>query len=158
MAIKENIYIVQVSNPNQKLAFQFMPEGVENSRSANFSGINIIGRNDDILQFNGGSETLNFSIKFYSEKEDRSDVKEKIDWLKSLTIRDGNNSEYQNVILVFGEMFLNYVWVVTNITQRPQMFDESAEYRPIYAECNISLRLDPKTNLLWSDIRSGGLQ
>lgn len=137
----------------QRLEIQFVPQGISGSRTANLQEIAIVGRNDPLYHFTSGKETLTLPLEFYSDNERHDDVKRKIDWLRSLTINNGNIGGYRNVKIIFGDLFRFEVWVVKNVKYNYTHFDGQSKFLPLRATVVLSLALDTKQNLQISDFR-----
>lgn len=147
------IYIVEVQPPFERLAFQFMPEGVSYSRTANIQSIDVVGRNNNLYQYTGGTDVLKFSLDFFSDEQNRKDVKRKVDWLKSLTMSDGGFGPARNVKIIMGDMFKNDVFIVREVDAVFSNFDNRFNYNPIRATVKLSFVLDPKKNRRLKDVR-----
>ena len=140
------LVIVELSPPFERLELQFVPREVRNPRTPNLNPVQVIGRNDDIYHYSGGRETLSFQLEFFSDEEGRADVYRKVEWLKSLTINNGYLQGYRNVKLVWGKMFKDMVFVVTNVDPKLSGFDDQNDWLPLRALVDISFNLDPKSN------------
>lgn len=150
---KDSMYIIEREYPFERLQIQFVPREVKVPRSANVSDITIVGRNDQLQQFISGKETVNIQLEFLSDQPDRRDVISKVDWLKSLTMVDGKNGRYRNVILSMGKLFQGQLWTVRSVDPTMTHLDGDADWLPIRAKVDITLKRNPKTNLRISDVR-----
>jgi len=147
------LYLLELEEPFERLELQFVPGELSMNRQADLKQIAIVGRNNNLLQYTGGSDTLNLPIEFYSDSEFRDDVISKVNWLQSLAMSDGNNGPYRNVKLVFGNLFRNEIWAVSSVSPVLSHFDDKYNFLPLRATVEIRLILDPKTNLLFDQVR-----
>lgn len=148
------LYIVELRPPFQRVEIQFYPESIDDNAKGDFQSVGIVGRNHDRLQHTGGSNEIKLPIEFLSDDASREDVKEKVRFLQSLTMRDGNNGPARNVKLVFGDLFNDQIWVITDAPVKWSHFDRNANNLPIRAKMTLTMRLDPRTNLTISDWRN----
>lgn len=148
-----NLYIVELEEPNERLEIQFVPENITTPRNANLKSVSIVGRNNDLLQYTGGQETLQMTLNFLADDDLREEVIKKVAWLKSLTMKDGNKGVYRNVKLVMGDLFKNEIWAVSSVEPTLSHLDDEHNYLPLRAVVVVKMILDPKTNLLFSDVR-----
>lgn len=145
-------FIVDVVDLSQ-IEIQFVPPEFSQPRKADLNGAKIIGRNHERLFYTGGRDTLSMVLDFYSDTENRTDVIEKIEWLRSLTMNDGNNGSFRNVKIVFGELFLYHIWAISDVTPVMSHFDSENGFLPMRAQVTLKFILDPDKNLLLSDVR-----
>lgn len=151
----DQIYILEMSAPFDRLNIQFIPE-INMSRSAKFVTIAIPNRNNDLIHYVGGTDTLSMKLDFLSDEENREDVIRKYKWLQSLAMRDGDKSGAARVKVVMGKVFRFEEWVVKSVKVKPIFFDSANKYYPIRASVDMSFMLDPDSNLLKSDVRFNG--
>lgn len=147
------IYLLELEEPFQRLELQFVPGELRMNRQADLKTIAIVGRNNNLLQYTGGSDTLNLPMEFYSDSQLRDDVISKVNWLQSLAMKDGNDGVYRNVKLVFGDIFRHEIWAVSSVAPVISHFDDEYGYLPLRAKVDVKLILDPLTNLLFEDVR-----
>jgi len=149
-----NLYIVELEDPFEKMEIQFVPENIAQPRTANLKSVNIVGRNNDLLHYTGGQETMQLTLDFLADDERRTEVIDKIRWLKSLTMKDGDNGPFRNVSLIMGDLFKNQVWAVSSVEPTMTHFDGDHNWLPLRASVVVKFILDPKTNLLFSQVRA----
>jgi len=147
------LYIVELVSPFDRVEIQFVPRELVPTRRAKLSRIGIVGRNNDLLHYTGGSDTLALALDFVSDEENREDVIQKVDFLKSLAMKDGNKGGFRNVKLVMGDLFRNEIWAIESVVPSLSHFDDDNNYLPIRASVVVNLILDPKTNRLIKDVR-----
>ena len=148
----KELFLVETSEPFDDMIIQFVPDTMNNTRKANVKSISIVGRNDDLLHYIGGSETLSFTLDMYGNNDY---VINKINWLKSLTMNDGFAGSFRNVKLVFGDMYKYSVWSLTSVNAKMGQFSKELQWGPARAQVTISLKLDPVSNRLIKDVRNG---
>ena len=150
---KGEIYILELEEPFSRLEIQFVPDELRLKRQADLISVAVVGRNNNLLQYTGGNDTLSFSIQFYSDDVNREDVIRNVNWLRSLAMKDGDSGPYRNVKIVFGDVFRNEIWAVSSVSEKLTHFDDQNKFLPLRATVDISLILDPKTNLLYEQVR-----
>jgi len=136
----------------EKLEIQFIPPSIEIQRNANYSVIQIVGRNTPQYQFLGGETRMPLTLDFYADDDARRDVELKCKWLEALCAYDGKKP-VQRVKLIFGDLFKEEMWVVQSVKYSFKLFDRVYGFRPRLGTAELSLGLDPTTNLTWADIR-----
>lgn len=149
-------HIVELEERNgvrEKLEIQFIPAGISGSRIANLQEVVIVGRNDPLLHYTSGKETLTLPLEFYSDNERHDDVKKKVDWLRSLTINNGAIGGYRNIKIIFGDLFKWEIWAVSNVNYNYTHLDGQSGFLPLRATVNLSLKLDTPENLEIDDFR-----
>lgn len=150
---EDRIFLVETMPPFERVNFQFMPENMTWNRQAKIQTIAVTGRNNDLFQYTGGSDTLNFSIDFFSDDETRSDVQTKVNFLKSLPMSDGTFGPARNVKLIMGKFLRDEVWLVRSVNTVYSNHDDRFEYLPRRATVKIQLILDPEKNRRLKDVR-----
>lgn len=151
----QRLFIVETSEPFSTMEIQFVPPTIGNSRDARLNTVAIVGRNDDILHYSGGSESLKLELDFYAGEDVKENVIDKINWLKSLTMNDGYSGAFRNVKLVFGKLFLNEVWAIKSVDSSMSHFSEKNSWLPLRAKVQLALQLDPEKNRYIEDVRNG---
>lgn len=147
------LYIVETEAPFERIEIQYVPEDLTPERKARFAGMNVIGRNNDILHYTGGEDNLPLVLDFYSTDESRSDVIGKIDWLKSLARNNGYNGKARSVKVVFGKIFRFETWVIESVVPKMSHFDPNHDWLPMRASVELSLKLDATRNFTIDDLR-----
>jgi hypothetical protein len=148
------LFIVETVPPFQQIEIQFVPTSVSNPRNATFIGIEIVGRNDELLQYISGKEKLTLNLDFLSDDPSRKDVYSKVNWLKSLTMNDGYSGQVRNVKVVWGKVWKNLVWSVMSVNPDFSFFDDANDWYPIRAKVVVELQLDPSSNQTIKDMRN----
>ncbi len=149
-------FIVELEERNgvrEKLEIQFVPSSFGGARVANLQEIVIVGRNNPLLHYTTGNETITLPLEFYSDNERHDDVKKKIDWLRSLTINNGAIGGYRNVKIIFGDLFKWEIWAVKSVNYNYSHFDGKSGFLPLRATASIMLVLDTPENLEIDDFR-----
>ena len=148
-----SVYLVELQDPFETLALQFIPNEINKTRQGNFEAVLPTGRNNPIFQYTGGNDDLSLVVVFYADDEHRESVLKKIAWLESLANSDGYNAPARRVKIVFGNVFREEKWVVKTVSTKMSDFASLYGYAPMRAEINLSLSLAPDTNLIFKDIR-----
>lgn len=149
------LYIVELAEPFSEMEIQFVPPTIGTSRDARLQNVAIVGRNDDLVHYIGGSETLNLELEFYADEKIKELVYDKVNWLKSLTMNDSNRSKIRNVKLVFGDLFKYQVWIVKSVKPTFSNFSQKDNWLPLRAKVQLSLQLDTQKNRYIKDARNG---
>lgn len=137
-----------------RLEIQYVPEEVATNRVANHGKLAIIGRNNPVYHYTGGSDSMSLELDFYSEQKDREDVMEKCSWLESLAMNDGDSKKQERILLTFGDLFkVNKIWLIKRVVCRYRQFDAKANYLPVQAYVTLDLVLDPESNLKRRDVK-----
>ena len=150
----EQLYIIELASPYERLSIQFVPPEIENSRVADVSEIKIIGRNHPRHHYTGGNEQLPLKLDFLADNALRDNVYDKVRWLQSLCMNDGLNGMYRQVKLVFGKMWRDKVWVVKSVSPKFSNFDMNYGWLPLRASVDILLELDNNDDYTLSDARN----
>lgn len=143
---------VQRNGRHESLEIQFIPSGISGQRTANLKDINVVGRNNPFVQYTGGKEIITLPLEFYSDVSLHDDVKEKIDWLRSLTINDSENG-YRRIKIIFGKLFRWEVFVVKSVSYKMSHFDGDSKFLPLRATCTLSLQIDTEEDVTIDDLR-----
>jgi len=149
----DRIFMVETLPPFERINFQFMPENLSWTRTAKIQPIAVTGRNNDLFQYTGGSDTLNFSIDFFSDEPNREDVQRKVNFLKSLAMTDAGFGPARNVKIIMGKFLRDEVWIVKSVNATYSNYDNRFEYLPIRSTVKIQLILDPERNRRIRDVR-----
>lgn len=151
--IKE-LYILAIDSPEvEALQIQYNPRQITYNRSAKVQDIAIIGRNDDLHQFTGGSTTVSFDLDFYSQEASRQDVKAKMKWLESQLYSEGERAP-SRLKLVFGELFKDEIFILKSLNISYSVFEPASNWLPLYATASLSFVRDTETDLTATDIRT----
>lgn len=150
---EKSLYIVEYNSPQERLEIQFVPPVVEYNATANQAKIDVVGRNNPLYHYINGEDDLKLSLDFHAEDEQKYEVLERVNWLLGLRYNDGRSRRKKNVLIVFGEMFLNRLWTVTSVNVKYSEFRSDAGFRPQQATVDIQFKLDPPRNIVQSDFR-----
>ncbi len=148
----EQVYIHELSDPFDRIAFQFLPMEVSWTRTGNWVNIPIVGRNNSKKQLTGGEDRLSFALDFNGMfEQDQRHCLQKMRFLQSLTVTDGYAGPGRNVKIAWGDMFRFNVWIVKSVGSRLSNF--SRDFNPLSLVIDIELELDPKENQKLYDVR-----
>lgn len=147
------LILVELTPPFERLFLQFVPKKLEPSRSADYASVLPIGRNNPLLHYTGGDNSLPLTVDFYSDDERREDVIQKVKWLESLAMNDGYESPAPKVKLIMGDVFQYEVWRVSSCKSTMEAFDQENNWLPMRASVKLQLKLDPDNNLEFNDLR-----
>jgi len=156
--IKDNCYLIDLDNEDiadSKLEFQFIPKAFERNRAVNMDSVAIVGKNVPSYHYTGGETTLSFELDFFAEEISRNDVMRRCNWLESLTYNEGRLVYPHRVVLSFGKMFRNQVWVVKSCSTTYDNFNKKHGFLPQQAYVRLTLGLWAELPLNASDIKRG---
>lgn len=138
----------------ERLEIQFLPDMVQNNRKANITDLEVVGRNDPLHHFTGGSETLSFELDFYADTTKKDDVIKKVRWLQSLAINDGNFGKASRVVILWGDFLKGKAkWVITEVNAKYTDFQPKYNFLPCQAFVTVSFKLDTNYNLTKKQLR-----
>ncbi len=150
----KELYILALDSPEvEALQIQYNPSELNYSRDSKIQDIAIVGRNDDLHQYTGGSTSLSFDLSFFSQETTRQDVKAKIKWLESQMYSEGDRAP-SRLKLVFGQMFRDEIWILRSMSVKYSVFEPASGWLPLYATASLTLVRDTETDLNASDIRN----
>lgn len=150
----KQIYIVELAAPFERLEVQFMPEEYNISRRANYSKVQITGRNTPKYHFTGGEDSLNMKLQFMAHSTLGDEVYKKVNWLRSLTFSDSFSGPTRNIKIVFGGLYRNVNWLVTSVDAKFSRFDHRKVMYPIQAAVDITFVRDYALNQTINQIRN----
>lgn len=138
----------------EKLEIQFMPATLAPSRSANWAEIAIVGRNNPLHQYTGGSNSLTLELDFHSVDEDREDVIQKCKLLESWAMNDGWSKPPERIKLTWGKLFkADEIWVIKSVNPSYSLFSAEHGMLPRQAMVQVELALDTDKNRTRRDVR-----
>jgi hypothetical protein len=137
----------------ERIEIQYVPRELTDSRGAQYSEVQIVGRNNPILSFGGGADELTFELDFYSEEDNKEDVIRKVRWLQSLVNADGYDDGPEDVRLTFGKLYANYLWRVKTVIARFSNFAENKNWMPQQAYVRVVLSKKTRQNTKIRDIK-----
>lgn len=97
----------------KRIYFQGLPTEIHVDESSSFSAINSANRNVPLYHYNHGEDTIRFSVSFFADIEEQSDVLAKVKWISSLKKVDGYGKNIHPVQLAFGNLFKDSKFIVT---------------------------------------------
>jgi hypothetical protein len=148
-----SLYLVELQEPFETLALQFVPDEISKNRQGNFEAVLPTGRNTPVFQYTGGNDDLSLVLMFYADDAQRENVLQKVAWLESLANSDGYNAPARRIKIVFGKVFREEKWVVKTVATKLLDFAHLYGYAPMRAEVSLSLSLATDSNLTFKDIR-----
>ena len=138
----------------QRLEIQFMPKDISPQRSASWADIAIVGRNNPLQHYVGGSNKLTLELDFYAEEESREDVIRKCRLLETWAMNDGYSNPPERVRLTFGKLFKeNEVWVIHSVKPTYNLFSPEHGMLPRQAYVTVELVMDTDSNRKIADVR-----
>lgn len=143
---QEKYYIIDIDNPNERLAFQFIPQEIKHNATAKNQSVEIVGRSNPQIHYTGGDDKVSFTLNFHAKKEDISYVTEQCRWLQSLRGKD--------IKLIFGNLYQNTVFALDNANITYSNFNVEFDYHEI-ASVEVSFTKNPIRSLNSTDIRNG---
>jgi len=151
----KSLYIVSLNNPDERMEIQFVPQKLQIDSTANHAKIEVVGRNNPLYHYTTGEDNLNLILDLYADDDDKLNVIQRVRWLQSLRYNDGISRRKKNVMLIFGDLFINQnmTWIVTSVSVSYSDFHELHNFRPQQAMVDLKLSLDPGENLKESDFK-----
>lgn len=147
------IYIIDVEN-QERLRIQNVPLELDYNPESTFAAINTIGRNNPFYHYTGSEDTLTFDLSWYGEESDRTDVIKKCRWLESFTKNNAYDHEPHRVILSFGTLFENCLWLITAAPYKMSLYHKQFGMLPTLAYQSITMKRVVEKNLTWKEIRA----
>lgn len=150
----DQIYIHELSDPFERIAFQFVPDDIRWERVGNWSSIPIVGRNNSKKQLTGGEDRVSFQLDFNGMfEQDKRHCLQKMRFLQSLTVTDGFSGPARNVKIAWGDIFRFNVWVVKSVRANMSGFSSLNNYNPLQLILDVDFELDPAENQKLLDVR-----
>lgn len=138
----------------ERLEIQYVPKELSISRSPQIAGVAVVGRNNPIHHYIGGTTELSLELDFHCEEEHRQDVIGKCKWLESLAYSDGFSHPPEIVHLTFGKVFRSYeTWIVKDVKYKLSLFQGDHNFLPKQANVQLTLALDTRKNLRIEDVQ-----
>lgn len=129
------------------LNMQFQPESTSLDRTATLAVIDVAGRADPIHQWTGGKTSLSFDVSFYASEAGRQDATRSANWLQSLTYPD-ERGEVPTVLLIFGDLFKDYVFLVESANVKSSIFDNNPQnLLPFRTDVSLKLVVDSRNKV-----------
>lgn len=146
------LFLINYQDPTERLTIQFVPPELTITRNTKIGEVEVIGRNNPLYHYTGGSTKLDFDLEFYAEDDLQEEVIGKCKWIESLGYSQGFQQPPPKVKLVFGNIFRDELWTVANPSYKLGGFDPNNDYAPLFASVKFSLLLDMPKSLNRSDI------
>lgn len=144
-------YIINLSSL-ETMEIQFVLDELTYTRNANYSNIEIIGRNEPKYHYSGGETTMPLILDFHAQDDDRQDVIRKIKWLEALSYGDGYDANPPVIKIVFGEVFKEEQWIVKSVKPNMSLFVPMFNFLPHQATVSLDLAKYAPKNPKWVDI------
>lgn len=141
-----DIYIVKLATL-ERLHFQFIPEKLPYSRKPKIGKIEVPGQNLPGAHYSSGESGLDLEIEFYTQEEDRADVIRRCKWLEALCWSDRGIAPPQLVRLVWGRLYRDQTWYVSDYKEEAEDFHPDHGLLPVYAKVKITLERWSNENL-----------
>lgn len=137
----ENIYLV-ASKTLQRLRLQVAPAEIKSVRKLIAPAILPIGANNPVYNPVGGNTDVTFDLYFYVDRENREDVIEKIRWIESLTYNNGSHTTYENVLILWGDLFRGRKFILKTVETTMSLFSPQNNNVPQMAKVRLTLGQD----------------
>ena len=138
----------------ERLEIQFLPKEIQFGRKIDYGEVVVVGRNNPLYHFSGGSNEFTIELDFLAYTESREDVIQRCKWLEALTSNDGFSKPPEKVKVTFGKLFKpTEVFIITNFTYKLSGFKSQYGYLPTQAIATVTFSLDPEENRKHSDIK-----
>lgn len=146
------LYLTALSSL-ERLEIQFVPNEISPSRQANWSEIAIVGRNNPLYHYTGGTNSLSLTLDFHSVEEDRSDVVRKCRLLESWAMNNSYNNPPERIKLTYGKLFKeDEIWLIQSVNPTYTQFSAEHNFLPVQAIVQLDLVLDTDRNRKTRDV------
>jgi len=144
-------YILDTINL-KRVFLQSIPGEINVTGDSQFATIGTMGRNLPYYHYTGAEEIVSFTISWFGQKEDFTDVIQKCKWFKSLTVNDGDVYGVHPVVFSFGGLFKESKFIVTAAPYKLQHFIRDKNMLPCLAASEITLKKISSRNETHADI------
>lgn len=132
--------------------FQFVPNEMDDARTNKLVNIPVVGRSNDQFQYVGGEDTLNLTLTFYADDDNRENAMKSVRLLKALGMNNAGFGPARRLKLIMGNLYPREVWSLKRVSSQLKGFDKDNDYLPIYATVNLQLVLNPVNNRRRRDV------
>lgn len=139
--VERDMWLVNLESPDfdSRIRIQAVPDTLNVDPNTQWSSIQSMGRNNPFLQYTGGSDTLSFQLDWYSQTSNRADVIKACRFVEALARNDGE-SPPPKVLLIWGDVFTNAVWIVSAAPYKLMNFESGNGMRPTQAYQELTLK------------------
>lgn len=150
------LYLVNLDHRNQqieRLKIQSVPLEMRFEPIPEWKMVATLGRNNPFYHYTGAEDTLSFTLDWYSVDERREDVISSCKWVESLSKADGYRRGPARVLLIFGELFKNYTWIIESAPFDISLWNGASGMLPRQAYQELTLKRVTNKNLTRAEIR-----
>ncbi len=127
---------------------QFVPMEVSTPRAASLTEHAVIGRNQPVIQFTGGSSTMTIEFSLYG-----TDVKDRANWLQQFTFNDGDGNPPPLLKIIWpGLIPDDALWSVKSVDPKFSLFMPGENFAPRMATVTLNLTRNTERNITFNDI------
>lgn len=142
---KNQPYILDLVT-RDRLFLQTIPQSLDYDPDSSWVAIASPGRNNPLYHYTGSEDTLEFTITWFANDDDREDVLKKCKWLESLTKNNGYDEKPHAIQFIFGQLFTEAKWIVSNAKYKMSLFHRDLGMLPQLASQEVCLKRITDTN------------
>jgi hypothetical protein len=128
------------------IPFRYAPEDFSDANTHLVDETRILTRNLPIVHSKGINSQISFILDLVAQREDKTDVLEIINLLKSRCLaNNGIGTEPSPVVIYWGKLFKpNHFYTLTTVTPKYELWDATNEYLPTHAKVQLTMVLQSK--------------
>lgn len=151
--MSNGLYIINLDT-NERIHLQTVPKEIRIGGDSNFKAIASMGRNNPFYHYTGAEDSIEFTISWYANEDDRKDVIRNCKWLQSWTRADGDNSGPPDIRLFFGQLFRDGLFKLTSANYEMSLFDRPHNMLPTLAMQHLTFKRITQVNSEHGDIKN----
>lgn len=152
--VTEGLLYLTALRSLDRVDIQFVPKELDLNRTSDYAEIAIVGRNNPLYHYVGGSNTLTLDLDFYAEDENKEDVIAKCRQIESWSMNNSYQQPPENIRVTFGQLFKpNEIWLISSCPVKYSNFDKVKGFLPRQAYMTLELQLDTKMNRRSIDVQ-----
>jgi len=152
--IDRNLIIYDLET-GDKIILPFVPQTLDYNPESSFVAIPSMARNNPLYHYTGSEDTLEFTIDWFAQKENREDVILNCKRVESLSKNDSFNKPPHLVMLIWGDsIFSDAEWLVVAAPYKLTNFQAHRGMLPQQAIQSVTLKRVTKLNSSLAQIQS----
>lgn len=138
----------------EEIIIQFVPAELDINPESNFANISPMARNNPLYHYTGSEDIIKFSLDWFSQLTDRTDVLTNCRKLEALSKNDGFGNPPHHIKLIWHDiMFSDSTFIVIAAPYKLSMFNPQYNMLPQQAYQEVILKRVSSTNLGIEQIR-----
>jgi len=131
----------------ERQIIQFVPMEVDAPRSASITKEKVVGRNQPVIQFGGGEQTLSLTLDLYGE-----DVRSRVEWLMQFTMNDDDGNPPPLLKVMWDTLIQSdALWSVESVNPKYSLFMPGENFAPRQATVSLTLVRNTDRNITFID-------